>query len=257
MMKEDALLLSGIEDKIRRSIDKYMVTHSFFLDMRQRTLAEGACRQHKGLRYCFYGGYEDAERTVAIFLPDYTELEDYNPLALLRITRGSGRSPSRDGAKSLSHRDYLGSLVGLGLKREMIGDILVREDGADIVIVKEMGEFLSYHYEKAGRTALRTEIVPIEEIIVPEGRFEEKRDTVASLRLDNLISSAFSLSRGRAVEAIEGGRVFVNGVQSEKPDRQMKEGDRLVLRGSGKVLLKAIGGVTRKDRISIEIRRYL
>ncbi len=253
-MKEDALLLAGIEDKISQCLDKYMVTNSAFLDMRQRTLAEGACRRHKGLRYCFYGGHEDAERTVAVFLPDYAQLTEYNPLALLRLTRESGRFSSRD--KELTHRDYLGSLMGLGLKREMIGDILVREDGADIVIIKEMGEFLLYHYEKAGRTALRAEIAPIEDIIVPEGRYEEKRDTVASLRLDNLVSSAFSLSRGKAVVAIESGLVFVNGVQSEKPDRQMKEGDKLVLRGRGKALLKAVGGVTRKDRISVEIHKY-
>lgn len=248
-MKEDEILLAGIEDKISQSLDQYMVTHSVFLDMRQRTLAEAQCRQHKGLRYSFYGGYDDAERTVAVFLPDYAELAEHDPLALLRI--------SQSGHRALSHRDYLGSLMGLGIKREIIGDILVRENGADIVILREMGEFLLYNYEKAGRTSLKAEIVSIGEIIVPENRFEEKRDTVASLRLDNLVASAFSLSRGRAAEAIEGGMVFVNGLQSDKTDRQIKEGDKLVLRGKGKVLLKAIGHVTKKDRISIVLHKYI
>ena len=248
-MKEDSILLAGIEDKILQCQDHYTVTNSTFLDMRQRTMAEAVCRQHKGLRYCFYGGYEDAERTVAVFLPDYAELADYDPLALLRI--------KQDGRRELSHRDYLGSLMGLGIKREMVGDILVRENGADIVILKEMGEFLLYHYEKAGRTSLHAETASIREIIIPENRFEEKRDTVASLRLDNVIASAFSLSRGRAAEAIESGLVFVNGLQTEKADRQIKEGDKLVLRGKGKVLLKAVGGVTKKDRISIVLNKFL
>lgn len=248
-MKEDTILLAGIEDKIVQCLENYMVTNSVFLDMRQRTLAEVPCRQYKGLRYCFYGGYEEAERTVAVFLPDYAELAEHNPLALLRITQ--------DGHRELSHRDYLGSLMGLGIKREIVGDILVRENGADIVIIKDMGDFLLYHYEKAGRTALKAEIVPIEEIIVPEGRFEEKRDTVASLRLDNVIASAFSTSRGKAAEAIERGIVFVNGLQSEKSDWQIKEGDKLVVRGKGKVLLKTVGGVTKKDRISIIIHKFL
>jgi RNA-binding protein YlmH len=248
-MKEDFILLAGIEDKIRQCLENYMATSTTFLDMRQRTLAEAQCRQHKGLRYCFYGGYEDAERTAAVFLPDYAELSDHDPLALLRI--------ARDGNRSLSHRDYLGSLMGLGVRREIIGDILVREDGADIVIMKDMADFLLYHYEKAGRTSLKAEILPISQIIVPESRFEEKRDTVASLRLDNLIASAFSMSRGKAAEAIESGLVFVNGLQDEKSDRQIKEGDKLVLRGKGKVLLKAVGGVTRKDRISIVIHKYI
>jgi RNA-binding protein YlmH len=147
--------------------------------------------------------------------------------------------------------------MGLGIKREMIGDILVRENGADIVIISEMGEYLLYNYEKAGRTSLKAEVVSIGEIIIPENRFEEKRDTVASLRLDNLVASAFSLSRGKAADAITGGIVFVNGLQSDKPDRQIKEGDKLVLRGKGKVLLKAVGGVTRKDRISIVLHKYI
>lgn len=248
-MKEDSILLAGIEDKIEQCLDHYIVTNSTFLDMRQRTMADAQCRQHKGLRYCFYGGYEEAERTVAVFLPDYAELTEYNPLALLRITQV--------GHRELSHRDYLGALMGLGVKREIIGDILVREKGADIVFIKDMGEFLLYHYEKAGRTSLAAEIVPIEDIIIPENRFEEKRDTVASLRLDNVIASAFSLSRGRAAEAIEGGLVFVNGLQIDKADRQIKEGDKLVLRGKGKVLLKTVGGVTKKDRISITLYKYL
>jgi len=255
-MREDEILLAGIEDKIRQCLDYDMVTHSSFLDMRQRTLAETRCRQNKGLRYCFYGGYEDAERTAAVFLPEYEQLTDHhllkpgenNPLALLRITQSGG--------STLSHRDYLGSLMGLGIKREIIGDILVREDGADIVVLKEMGDFLLFHYEKAGRASLKADLVPIEQILVPEARFEEKRDTVASLRLDNVIASAFSLSRGKAAEAIQRGLVFVNGMQDEKSDRQIKEGDKLVLRGKGKVLLKEIGSVTRKDRISIILRVY-
>jgi len=248
-MKEDSILLAGIEDKIEQCLNHYIVTNTTFLDMRQRTLAEGLLRQFKGQRYCFYGGYEDAERTVAVFLPDYAELEDNNPLALLRV--------KQDGRKELSHRDYLGSLMGLGIKREMIGDILVRNDGADIVILNEMADFLLYHFENAGRISLTAEIVSIQEILVPESRFEEKRDTVASLRLDNVISSAFSLSRGKAAEAIASGLVYVNGLQTEKADRQIKEGDRLVLRGKGKILLKAVGGVTKKDRSSIIIQKFL
>lgn len=255
--KEDKVLLAGIEDKIRQCEDQYITTHSSFLDMRQRTLAEARCRQHHGIRFYFYGGYEDAERTLVIFLPEYGEIPenhlpgpgDDNPLALLRI--------SQDGGRTLSHRDYLGSLTALGVKREMIGDILVRDGGADIVILKEMGDFLIYHYEMAGRASLKGNLVPIDQIVVPENRFEEKRDTVASLRLDNLIASAFSMSRGRAAEAVERGLVFINGLQCEKPDRQIKEGDKLVLRGKGKVLLKAVGSVTRKDRISIVLRKYV
>ncbi len=247
-MKEDNILIAGIEDKIEQSMERYMVTNSSFLDIRQRTLAERVCRKYQGLRYTFYGGYEDAERTVALILPEYATEEDH-PLAVLSIIQ--------NGKNSLTHRDYLGSLLGLGVKREAIGDILVRDQGADVVILKEMEEFFLYHYEKAGRASLRVEVKEVKEIIVPEGRTEEKRDTVASLRIDSLIASSFGLSRTKASAAVEGGLVLVNGLVTIKSDRQIKEGDKLVLRGKGKVVLKSVGSVTKKDRYPIVIQKFL
>lgn len=249
MEKDDSILLANLENKIDQCLEQSIITSSNFLDMRQKSLAEGICRRRKGLAYTFYGGYEDAERTVAIFLPDYARLEDDNPLAMLRIIQ--------DGYQELSHRDYLGSLTGLGIKREMIGDILVRSDGADVIVLKKIAEFLLHHYEKAGRVCLNVKIMPIESLIIPEVRFEVKRDTVASLRLDNVIASAFSLSRSKAAEAINEGIVFINGLECDKTDRLVKEGDKLVLRGKGKAMLETIGGITRKDRTVIVIKKYL
>lgn len=249
MLKEDVILLDNIERKIDQSIEYGKFTSSSFLDMHQRNLAESVCRRRTGLSYTFYGGYQDAERTVAVFPPEHARLEDHNPLALLRITH--------NGYKELSHRDYLGSLIGLGIKREMIGDILVRKDGADIIVLKNIVEFLSINYEKAGKVNLRLEIMPVGSLIIPDARFEIKRDTVASLRLDSVVASAFSMSRSLAAEAINDGNVFINSQLCEKTDRLVKEGDKLTLRGKGKAILETVGTVTRKDRIVIVIKRYL
>lgn len=248
-LKEEEILLNSIEEKIDLCLEKGRFTSSSFLDIHQRQLAERACSRRKGLRYIFYGGYPDAERTVVVFLPEYAALEDDNPLALLRIIRS--------GNKELSHGDYLGSLMGLGIKRETIGDILVRGDGADIIVLKKMADFLLFHYEKAGRVNLKAEIMPIEALIIPDERFETRRDTVASLRLDSVVASAFSMSRSSAAEAINNGIVFVNSQLCEKTDRLVKEGDKLVLRGKGKVILETVGNVTRKDRTVIAVKRYL
>lgn len=249
MDKNDAILLASVENKAQRCLENSMTTSTNFLDLRQRSLVEGICRRWKGLRFIFYGGYEDAERTVAVFLPDYARLEDDNPLALLRITH--------EGYQDLSHRDYLGSLMGLGIKREIIGDILVRSNGADVIIIKKMADFLLRHYQKAGQAALKAEILPIEQVIIPEARFVEKRDTVASLRLDSVLASAFSLSRSRATEAINNSLVFLNGQLCEKTDRPVKEGDKLVLRGKGKAVLESTGPITRKNRTVVVIKKYL
>ena len=150
--------------------------------------------------YVFYGGYDDAERTVAAFLPDYASEADI-PLCVIRADTAAG-------GRKLTHRDYLGSLTGLGIKREMTGDILVRDDGADIIILDDIKDFLLLNYGKAGRTSLDLSALPLSELNIPEAKTVMIKDTVASLRLDNVISSAFKLSRGKAAEAIRsGGRI--------------------------------------------------
>lgn len=256
-MNEDKLIIAMAEDKIGQCYNNYMITNTGFLDMRQQTISRKTIKSNTNIKGFFYGGYEESERRIAIFLPDYIdvstdeELHDHlrqnkedNPLALIRA--------KHNGYKELSHRDYLGSLIGLGIKRESIGDILVSKEGADIVVLKEMAEFLLINYGKAGRTYLDLWQEDIKNIYVPEGRTEEKDATVASLRLDNVLSAAFGLSRSKALEAIRTGIVFVNNLQAEKAEKILNQGDKLVLRGKGKVFLKEIGGNTRKNRIFIK-----
>lgn len=267
-MKEDNFLLGQIEDKINRANQKYVVTQTGFLDAHQQSLCREYCRkQHipvldeeeekKALqagtlpmvRTCFYGGYAEAERVILMNLPDYAFLQDQNPLTVIRAEKAPG-------AKPLTHRDYLGSLLGLGIKRERIGDILVREDGADIIVLSEIADFILTHYGKAGCVSLNLTQRPIDDLIVPKAERKPVKDTVASLRLDNIIASAFGLSRGKAAEAIGRGLVFVNHVETTKPDFLLKEGDNLTLRGKGKACLTEVGGKSRKDRLYITLEKY-
>ncbi|QIB67879.1 RNA-binding protein [Aminipila butyrica] len=255
-MNEDKLTLALAEDKLTQCRDHYMITNTNFLDMRQQTICKNVGRGCGDVRAFYYGGYGDAERRVAVFVPDYvgaesqeqllayfSENKEDNPLTLIRA--------KHSGYKALSHRDYLGSLTGMGIKREAIGDILVSENGADILILKEMLDFLLLNYGKAGRTYLELTAEELSDIYIPEGLTEEKSCTVASLRLDNVVAAAFGLSRGKAAEAIKAGLVFVNSMQMAKAEKSLSQGDKIVLRGKGKVILKEIGGNTRKDRIFI------
>ncbi|MEG2199005.1 MAG: YlmH/Sll1252 family protein [Anaerovorax sp.] len=249
-MKEDKILLANIEDKMNRCIRGNMPTYSTFLDMRQRTLVEALCNNKKGLQFQFIGGYAEAERTIAAFLPEYRVEE--SPISALRVTAGGGVQ-----AKKLTHRDYLGSMMALGVKREMIGDILVTPHGCDIIVLREIVDFFLYHYGKVGRTSLTLEEIPLADIFIPEGNFQQRHDTISSLRLDNVVASAFSVSRSVAASAINQGQVYVNSKEIQKVDQLVEEGDRLVLRGKGKVILKEVGGTTRKNKISITLNRYL
>lgn len=251
--KEDKMLLANAEDKYDQCSRQYRVTYTNFLDLRQRSLIENHWREmNRGsgdVRLEFYGGYDDAERTVAVFLPDYAQVSDC-PLSVIRI-----KTPP--GGRTLTHRDYLGSLTGLGLKREMTGDILTVENGADIIVLEEVKDFILLNYSKAGRASLTPEAIELTDLCIPEKKTVIVKDTVASLRLDNVISSAFQLSRAKAADAIRAGIVFVNSMQCEKPDMQVDEGAKLVLRGKGKAYLREVGGRTRKDRITILVERYL
>lgn len=195
-MTENELLISYIEDKIRQTEEQYRITSTGFLSPQEKSQAALCCRRN-GARHIFCGGYPDAERTVLLLLPDYIENpelfvpeETGNPLCLLRCT-------APQGARALTHRDYLGSLLALGIKRDVIGDILVGKGGADIIILKSIAPFLAENYTKAGSVPLSCKAATIGELAAPEPHIEEMRESVASVRLDNMLDAAFGISRHR------------------------------------------------------------
>ena len=178
---------------------------------------------------------------------NFPEEED-NPLCLLHC-----KTPT--GAKALTHRDYLGSLLSLGIEREVIGDILVGENGADIIILKTIADYLLANYEKAGHTPLKCEILPIEKLVPPEQKTVTVRESVASVRLDSIISAVFGFSRTTACEHIAKGLVFVNDTQTEKPDAKLNIGDKIVVRGFGKAYFKEIGNLNADEALQNPVAR--
>lgn len=253
-MDKDALVVSRIEDLIERCRDGYYVTSSGLLDSHEQALAIRAARNAAGVRTMMYGGYEGAERRMLVCIPTEIPMTDEEATeGLLAVLRAS----KMPGSRALTHRDYLGSILGLGLGRSVVGDILVRDDGADIIIDPKVADFLMTEYAKAGRTELRTSIVPLDELILPEVRTQTIRDTVPSVRLDNIISTAFKLSRSKAAEAIRGGIVSVDHLECLKPDARVEEGQTFVLKGKGKAVLRELGGESKKGRIWVVIERYI
>lgn len=253
-MEKDDLIISKIEDRIDQCRDGYYVTTTGLLDSHEQALAKSAARNAAGVRTLMYGGYDDAERRMLVCIPTEIPMSDEDALdGLLQVLRVKKRPGGRD----LSHRDYLGSMLGLGLDRRVTGDILVREDGADIIIVPEIAEFLMREYLHVGRTEVTTEIVSIDELILPELRTQTIRDTVPSARLDTVISSAFKISRSKAADAIRGGIVSMDHIETTKPDAKVEEGAILVLKGKGKAIVKEIGGESKKGRLWVTIEKYI
>ena len=255
-MDRDELVRSRIRDRITQCRDGYYITSTALMDSHEQALAAGVIRQTGAagdVRTFFYGGYEGAERRMLVCVPyDFPFDEETATEGLLEVLRVTRKSGSRE----LTHRDYLGSVLGLGIDRSVTGDILVRPDGADIIILPEIADFLLSEYRQAGRSELQAEKIPLSELIIPEARVRIIRDTVPSPRLDCVISSAFRLSRSKAAEAIRGGIAAVDHMECLKPDFHVSEGAVLTLRGKGRAVLKEIGGESRKGRVWIVLERY-
>lgn len=253
-MTKDEIITARIDDKIAQCRDGFYVTSTGLLDTHEQALALAASRRAAGVRTFMYGGYNDAERRMLVCVPKDIPLSDEEAVdGLLRVLRISLPAISRE----LSHRDYLGSLLGLGIERRLTGDILVRQDGADVFIVPGIEEFLLKELHRVGSVEVKTSAFPVSEAIIPEVRTELIRDSVSSLRLDSLVSSAFRISRGKAAEAVRKGLVSVDHAECLKPDAAVQEGSSIVLKGKGKAVLYETGGESKKGRTRIVIKKYI
>ena len=249
---EDRLLLAKILDKYDQSQRRNIPAATGFLSPREQQLAI-ALLNAAGVRsgYTLDGGYEGAERQILVFLPDWAgEEAAEDQLAFLRADFHGVDS-------ALSHRDILGSLMGLGVARERVGDILVSPHSADIVAAPSLRDFFLREWTEAGRVKLTVTEIAREALRIPQVQVKTIRDTVSSLRLDAVTAAAFSMSRGKAAELIAAGRVNLDHVPCLKPDRQVPQGAVLTARGLGKARLAEVGGLSKKGRTGITIERYL
>ncbi len=248
---EDRLLLAKLWDKIDAGIRRNIPANSAFLSPREQELARYLFG-HTGELTAF-GGYEGAERRMLCYLPDYLDESaltgEDSPLACLRA--------SFFAADELSHRDILGALMGLGISRESIGDILVGKGSCDLFVTAQIAPYLLENFSSAGRTKLRLSQIPLSEVCAPEPEILEIRDTLASLRLDSLVSSGFRMSRGLAAQHICAGKAAIDGQPCDKPDKAVAAGMKISLRGFGKIKLESVNGQTKKGRISVVIHRYV
>ena len=246
---EDRLLLARIWDKYEQTERKSIPGVTVFLSPGEQQMAR-AMLNAAGVRsgYVFDGGYEEAERKILIFLPEWAE-EAGEELVFLRA--------SFHGEESLTHRDLLGSLMGLGVTRERLGDILVDRHSADLVAAPSLREFFLREWTQAGRVKLTVEEIERTALSVPEAEVKVIRDTVPSLRLDAVAAAAFSMSRGRAAELIAAGRVNVDHAPCVKGDKLLAEGAVITARGLGKAQLAQVGGLSKKGRVGIIVKRYL
>ena len=248
---EDRLLLAKVWDKINAGMRKNIPASTCFLSPRELEMTRYLFGDVQGL--VTFGGYEEAERKMLCWLPEYLDeaslYEEDSPLVCLRASFWDGDTPS--------HRDFLGALMGAGIARETLGDICVGKSSCDFFVTAEIAPYILQNFTSAGRTHVHLEAIPLDQVEIAEPEIKEIRDTVASLRLDSIISSGFRIGRSLAAQYISAGKAAINGLPCEKPDKAVAEGMKISVRGLGKIKLHTVGGNTKKGIISVVIHRYV
>lgn len=253
---DERVLLARVLDKVELASDRGVPACTQFLSPGEQAAVTDLLNAWGHPRHLFFGGYADAERRVCAFLPDWQEKDDFPGGEDTPLCAVQAHFP---GGSALTHRDILGSLMGLGITREKLGDILLPEPGlCQVVVLREAASILTSQWESAGRFKCReVREIPLSALSPRPPQIKTIRDTVASPRLDAVLASAFSLSRAKAAAYISGGKVAVNHRECLKSDKQVEEGDVLTCRGLGKCVVKEVPGQSRKGRTMLVLERYL
>ena len=251
------------KEKFTASLDnRHSVMFAHIFDMAQSCFARGIsaygdflsensistllCRkQFLPLEPVLFGGTEDSERQMVAFISEYDEADF--PISVLRISSAN--------MGSLSHRDFLGSILGLGIKREKCGDIIILQSECYTFVHRDISSFIISNLEKVGRYSVKCEEISLDEVILPQKSFEPIKGTVATPRLDAVVSLFAGKGRSQAAELVNAGFVFINGICIQKADLHLKDGDVLSVRGYGKATVET-GGKSKKDRTFITLNKY-
>ncbi len=236
-----------------KELSERAYTHGYYTSTEFLTLGQQTVLSSLKLPYppILSGGYGSAERQVAMFgSPEAFGYEPCFPITVLKISPKSAKF-----ANELSHRDFLGSLMSLGMRREMFGDIAVFENCGYLFILDSAADYISENLTSVSNTDVtvgRCDSVPDGAIPRPE----EKVCTAASARLDALCASVFSLSRSEADEMISKGLVFINGIECTDRTKNVNVGDRISARGKGKFIFDGEDGQTRHGKTRVKVRIY-
>lgn len=236
--------LKKIQDLYNRAESRNILTHTNFL-----TLAEQQIVRHNFKdRVFFYGGNEKSERVIVFFLPEYMEkVKTEDHIAIFKAKYSFNK---------LSHRDFLGSILALGIKRECIGDIYVFEKEAYFFSTQDISEYIITNLTKIGATGINLKKVTENEVKVPEQNFKEVKFTVQSLRLDSILAGTFRESREKMNLNIREGLVTLNYLLCENTSENVKEGDVVTVKGYGKAIISETGGKSRSGKTFITANIY-
>ena len=249
-MESDSELFSRVEDLAERSDRSGTVTHTHFLTPKEQYVLERWLKSRKNTRYIIGSGVENTERNLILFYPEWMDREE---AVFSEFVCGVG---VKVGFGEPGHRDYLGSVLGLGIKREWIGDILINGDQGYIICLKSVQDTLLNELTHISRYGVKTSAVSLDMIPSKKTEVQKKTFTVQSMRLDSITASAFNISRSKVVNYIKEGLVTLNYQECLTPGKEIREGDIISVRGYGKGVTSSVKGMSKKGRIIVEFDVY-
>lgn len=254
---EDHILVSKVLNKIEISNKKNKIVSTDFLDLYQKKIVQNVLKIAKQENYKFEGGFAEAERTALIVYPEKLNfLKNKNDLSsIMKIIR---INLPKELYGKYNHKNYLGAIMKLGVKREKIGDIIVGEDGADIIVSVDIVKYIEQNILSLTRfSKSKIEVLDLENIREANQKEEKYEIIVSSLRLDNVISEILKISRSEANKIIFSERVFINFEKEIRNSRILKENDIITVRGKGRFKFLEILGETKKKRLVLKISKKI
>ncbi len=252
--KDEKTLFSKVLDQVKHCQKTGFPSFTDFFDPIRGARFLSTLSQQRGIFARAFGGFEGCERQMLGFSCDGELDDDSFPIALLKITYNAKFS------RELTHRDYLGSVLSLGLVRDKVGDIFCKNDLAFLFVHSDIASYIECNLEKIANTKVKITRAHFDEFFALFQEFQSKRKeitvTLSSLRLDAFVASAFKLSRGDATDLITAEKVFINWALCSNNSKPLKEGDVVTCRGKGRFKVLALEGKSRKERLIVRLEVF-
>ncbi len=250
MNKEELFLINRLKDLANIAYEKNIYTYSDFLNINELSILNQIKETLPPVTLSITGGNNYAERKIAVFSPEEIYYQETIPIAVLSIAPLNSKF-----AQPLTHRDFLGAILNLGIKRNKIGDIFVKENHAYIYCKEDISKYIIDNLFKIKRTTVSVQMSQNETLNVTPN-FKEITGTISNIRLDSLIATAFQTARNSIINYIHEGKVFINGKLTTSNGAAVKAGDIISVRGKGRFVFEGVIKETKKGRNLIKINIY-
>lgn len=251
LMDKEELFVKRIRELANLAYQRDITTFTDFLNLNERNILNSQNFHKLGVTAEGFGGYENAERQMVAFHPDALAFTWDYPIDCIRLEQKAVKF-----SEDLTHRDYLGAILNLGVDRSVVGDILIEDHTASFFCLRQMTDFFLENLCRVRHTTVVASKIE-DPGDLPRPELNPVSGTCASVRLDSLIALAFGTSRSSIVHCIEEGLVFVNGKLITSNGYEPKEGDIISVRKKGRFIYDGVSRQTKKGRLGVRILLYI